>query len=639
MTVRPAAASVLVFSRLVSILQHSRAHHPCLAYSTERSAQTIGEYIMYKTIGKGNFARVKLAKHKLTNVEVAIKVIDKTRLKESHMLKVMREVRILKMLNHPNIVKLYEVIDTPKYLYLVMEYASGGEVFDYLVSHGRMKEKEARIKFRQIVSALQYCHARGIVHRDLKAENLLLDKDLQIKIADFGFANMYEPDQKLNTFCGSPPYAAPELFQGREYTGPEVDVWSCGVILFTLISGALPFDGSTLKELRDRVLKGKYRIPFYMSTECERLLRRFLVLTPSKRCNLTQVMTDPWINTGFEDSPLTPYEHPTPDLRDPERFALLEKLGFNKEEVISSLERDLYDQHTAAYLLLPFASPDTFKQHTKPAQTARPATAAGDQTKSPRASAPNALAGSSASDQVAPTRAMPTAGGSRVDRLKQFQRAGSGGAPPGRGKALPAIPNAPRRHTASSATAVRPTIKSKTVAVPVEQLAATHLSASTAGGPSTHSTSPNKSSALSQSLRGTRRRRTITEGGEAPSEDGESGVLNRMRRGLRQSFRRASSTGAPKPRALRFTFSMTNTSTKEPEYILQELKRVLALNDVIFENSDDFCLLCEHGDIVFEMEVCKLPRLLMNGIRHKRISGSSLDYKNICTKVLNETQL
>lgn len=192
----------------------------------------------------------------------------------------------MKMLDHPNIVKLYQVIETEKTLYLVMEYASGGEVFDYLVAHGRMKEKEARAKFRQIVSAVQYCHQKRIIHRDLKAENLLLDSEMNIKIADFGFSNEFVVGQKLDTFCGSPPYAAPELFQGKKYDGPEVDVWSLGVILYTLVSGSLPFDGANLKELRERVLRGKYRIPFYMSTDCENLLKKFLVLNPMKRASL-----------------------------------------------------------------------------------------------------------------------------------------------------------------------------------------------------------------------------------------------------------------------------------------------------------------------------------------------------------------
>ncbi|KAJ1497720.1 Map microtubule affinity-regulating kinase [Coelomomyces lativittatus] len=172
----------------------------------------------------------------------------------------------MKLLNHPHIVKLFEVIDTPNELFLILEYVPGGEIFDFLVARGRMKEKDARKYFRQIVSAVDYCHQLKIVHRDLKAENLLLDKDLNVKIADFGFSNQFSPGQRLNTWCGSPPYAAPELFQGKEYSGPEVDIWSLGVVLYVLICGSLPFDGSNLQKLRARVLTGKFKVPFYMST-------------------------------------------------------------------------------------------------------------------------------------------------------------------------------------------------------------------------------------------------------------------------------------------------------------------------------------------------------------------------------------
>ncbi|RZC41479.1 serine/threonine-protein kinase MARK2, partial [Asbolus verrucosus] len=284
---------------------------------------TIGKYKLLKTIGKGNFAKVKLAKHVPTGKEVAIKIIDKTQLNPSSLQKLFREVRIMKMLDHPNIVKLFQVIETEKTLYLVMEYASGGEVFDYLVLHGRMKEKEARSKFRQIVSAVQYCHQKRIIHRDLKAENLLLDSEMNIKIADFGFSNEFTPGNKLDTFCGSPPYAAPELFQGKKYDGPEVDVWSLGVILYTLVSGSLPFDGSTLRELRERVLRGKYRIPFYMSTDCENLLKKFLVLNPAKRANLETIMKDKWMNQGYENDELKPYVEPEADMSDPKRIEAL----------------------------------------------------------------------------------------------------------------------------------------------------------------------------------------------------------------------------------------------------------------------------------------------------------------------------
>uniref|UniRef100_A0A671R8G3 non-specific serine/threonine protein kinase n=1 Tax=Sinocyclocheilus anshuiensis TaxID=1608454 RepID=A0A671R8G3_9TELE len=276
----------------------------------------IGNYRLLKTIGKGNFAKVKLARHILTGRE------------------------------------LFEVIETEKTLYLVMEYASGGEVFDYLVSHGRMKEKEGRAKFRQIVSAVHYCHQKNIVHRDLKAENLLLDADSNIKIADFGFSNEFTLGSKLDTFCGSPPYAAPELFQGKKYDGPEVDIWSLGVILYTLVSGSLPFDGQNLKELRERVLRGKYRVPFYMSTDCESILRRFLVLNPTKRCTLEQIMKDKWINVGYENDELKPHVEPVEDYNDSSRIDVMVGMGYTRDEIKDALSTQKYNEIFATYLLL-----------------------------------------------------------------------------------------------------------------------------------------------------------------------------------------------------------------------------------------------------------------------------------------------
>jgi len=343
----PSSTSTAANSSLISSTrqQSSRMRDP--------NQPHIGKYQFNKTIGKGNFAKVKLAKHLPTGREVAIKIIDKAQLNPTSLQKLFREVKIMKGLDHPNIVKLFEVIETEKTLYLVMEYASGGEVFDYLVAHGRMKEKEARSKFRQIVSAVQYLHQKHIVHRDLKAENLLLDAELNIKIADFGFSNEFTPGNKLDTFCGSPPYAAPELFQGKKYDGPEVDVWSLGVILYTLVSGSLPFDGQNLKELRERVLRGKYRIPFYMSTDCENLLKKFLVLNPTRRIALEAIMKDKWININYENDELRPYEEPTQDLSDNQRIeTILREGNHSREQILDSLSSRKYDDIMAYYLLL-----------------------------------------------------------------------------------------------------------------------------------------------------------------------------------------------------------------------------------------------------------------------------------------------
>ncbi|XP_068621729.1 serine/threonine-protein kinase par-1 [Battus philenor] len=255
----------------------------------------VGNYELEKTIGTGNFAVVKLATHVITKTKVAIKIIDKARLDEDNLKKTFREIAIMKKLRHPHIVRLYQVMESAHTLYLVTEYAPNGEIFDHLVSKGRMPESEAARAFAQMVAAVGYCHSNGVVHRDLKAENLLLDRDMNIKLADFGFSNEYSSGTAMATWCGSPPYAAPELFEGRIYDGPKTDIWSLGVVLYVLVCGALPFDGSTLHELRNVVLSGKFRIPYFMSQECEHLIRHMLVVEPEKRLSLRGVARHRWL--------------------------------------------------------------------------------------------------------------------------------------------------------------------------------------------------------------------------------------------------------------------------------------------------------------------------------------------------------
>ncbi|XP_071068443.1 serine/threonine-protein kinase SIK3 isoform X2 [Dasypus novemcinctus] len=320
----------------------------------------IGYYEIDRTIGKGNFAVVKRATHLVTKAKVAIKIIDKTQLDEENLKKIFREVQIMKMLCHPHIIRLYQVMETERMIYLVTEYASGGEIFDHLVAHGRMAEKEARRKFKQIVAAVYFCHCRNIVHRDLKAENLLLDANLNIKIADFGFSNLFTPGQLLKTWCGSPPYAAPELFEGKEYDGPKVDIWSLGVVLYVLVCGALPFDGSTLQNLRARVLSGKFRIPFFMSTECEHLIRHMLVLDPNKRLSMEQICKHKWMKLGDADPNFDRLIAECQQLKEERQMdplnedvlLAMEDMGLDKERTLQSLRSDAYDHYSAIYSLL-----------------------------------------------------------------------------------------------------------------------------------------------------------------------------------------------------------------------------------------------------------------------------------------------
>uniref|UniRef100_A0A8C7KKJ6 non-specific serine/threonine protein kinase n=1 Tax=Oncorhynchus kisutch TaxID=8019 RepID=A0A8C7KKJ6_ONCKI len=698
----------------------------------------IGNYRLLKTIGKGNFAKVKLARHVLTGKEVAVKIIDKTQLNSSSLQKLFREVRIMKLLNHPNIVKLFEVIETEKTLYLIMEYASGGEVFDYLVAHGRMKEKEARAKFRQIVSAVQYCHQKCIVHRDLKAENLLLDADMNIKIADFGFSNEFTMGNKLDTFCGSPPYAAPELFQGKKYDGPEVDVWSLGVILYTLVSGSLPFDGQNLKELRERVLRGKYRIPFYMSTDCENLLKKFLILNPTKRGSLEQIMKDRWMNVGHEDEELKPFIEPQPDYKDPKRTDIMLQMGYSAEEIQDSLVNQKYNDVMATYLLLDYRNSEMdecislsmkprpgsdltnsnaqspshkVQRSTSSNQKPRRATDAGSSA-SKRSQGDNKHtaedygrkgSGTGSSTKVPPSplaaadrkRSTPTpstnsilsTGTSRSRNSPVPERATLGvqngmdslttpGSRASTASAAAVLSSSSRpRHHKSLSTSAHPTPSdihahrpsTAPLRVPVASPSAHNVSSSTTTERSNFPRNVATRSTFSAGQqRATRDQHASTYNGPPASPSlsygnsqarraGGTGIFSKftskfVRRNL--SFRFPRSTTTPgltskdnKPRSLRFTWSMKTTSSMEPNEMMKEIRKVLDSNSCEYELRERYMLLCVSGNparddfVEWEMEVCKLPRLSLNGVRFKRISGTSIAFKNIASKVANELKL
>lgn len=265
-------------------------------HATTSNNLVVGHYELKRTLGKGNFSTVKLAQHKITNHNVAIKVVKTSVLSNDNLMKINREIDVLKKIGkHNHIVRLYQVIKTKRYFMLVTEYCANGELYDYLVEKGRLTEAQSCNYFLQMLSAVEYLHDHYIVHRDLKAENLLLTDNYKvIKIADFGFANYYRQGKHLSTWCGSPPYAAPELFRGLQYVGPPVDIWSLGVILYVSVCGSLPFDGHNLVYLKSRVLSGKYRIPYFMSTECESLIRGMLRLDPDRRYSIRQIRTHTW---------------------------------------------------------------------------------------------------------------------------------------------------------------------------------------------------------------------------------------------------------------------------------------------------------------------------------------------------------
>ncbi|CAP72646.1 uncharacterized protein PODANS_2_770 [Podospora anserina S mat+] len=270
-----------------------------------RTEQRIGAYNIVKTLGEGSFGKVKLAVHRSTGQQVALKIISRKKLISRDMQgRVEREIEYLQLLRHPHIIKLYTVIKTPTEIIMVLEYA-GGELFDYIVQHGKMREDEARRFFQQMLCAVEYCHRHKIVHRDLKPENLLLDENLNVKIADFGLSNIMTDGNFLKTSCGSPNYAAPEVIGGKLYAGPEVDVWSCGVILYVLLVGRLPFDDEHIPSLFAKIAKGSYMVPTWMSPGASTLIKKMLVVNPVQRATIEEIRQDPWF---LKDLPS--YLHP-----------------------------------------------------------------------------------------------------------------------------------------------------------------------------------------------------------------------------------------------------------------------------------------------------------------------------------------
>ncbi|XP_005093281.1 SNF-related serine/threonine-protein kinase isoform X2 [Aplysia californica] len=319
-----------------------------------------GLYDLEETIGQGHFAVVKLARHVFTGEKVAVKVIDKQKLDDISRSHLFQEVRCMKLVQHPNVVRLYEVIDTQTKLYLILELGDG-DMYDYIMKHDDgLDEAVAKKYFQQIVEAITYCHRLHVVHRDLKPENVVFFNKLGIvKLTDFGFSNVFAPGKKLETSCGSLAYSAPEILLGDSYDPPAVDVWSLGVILFMLVAGRAPFQEANDSETLTMIMDCKYQIPPQVSAQCRSLITRMLVREPSQRINLQDIEQDPWLgdvdspDSGLRISlPLLSREHVSEEDHNYVVQKMVEGKICSRDEIFQSLERDAYDHIAATYYLL-----------------------------------------------------------------------------------------------------------------------------------------------------------------------------------------------------------------------------------------------------------------------------------------------
>uniref|UniRef100_A0A0D6R537 Protein kinase domain-containing protein n=1 Tax=Araucaria cunninghamii TaxID=56994 RepID=A0A0D6R537_ARACU len=243
----------------------------------------VGKYELGRMLGEGTFAKVKVARNVETGQQVAVKIIDKEMvLKHNLMYQVKREISTMKLVKHPNIVRLYEVLASRRKIYLVMEYVTGGELNDRLTYLRKMSEQESRKYFHQLIDAIEYCHSRNVYHRDLKPENLLLDGKGNLKVSDFGLSVLHQTDTILTTSCGSPNYVAPEVIIHNNYDGAAADVWSCGVILFEMLAGFSPFEDPNLINQYRKICEAEYSFPSWFSHGSRKLISKILEPGPKK---------------------------------------------------------------------------------------------------------------------------------------------------------------------------------------------------------------------------------------------------------------------------------------------------------------------------------------------------------------------
>lgn len=582
------------------------------------SKSVVGNYILEKRIGQGTYGEVRLAVNKITNQRVAIKTIEKQSIKtERQRKRLQREVRILRLLHHPHIVKVFDVIETTTAVYIVMEYASGGELFDYLVVNKRLKEREARHFFRQVISAVEYCHGHFVIHRDLKPENLLIDDNNNIKIIDFGFTNIYRKDTLLDTFCGSPYYAAPEMILAKKYTGPEVDIWSLGVILYAMVCGSLPFDDTNIKLLHKKITSGYYFTPKYLSKKLSHLISRMIVVDPSQRATLDEIKSHPWVNESYDTetcSYILPRSAIDTSYLDERALNRLVLFGYNVEDIYSELAHPEPNGIKSAYHLIveSFARADEVTRLATHVANSIPLRMDLKDIRPPIA--PTSHLNKGIQDPVnqfesKPEMSFPSSNQASME-TKKPQRLFSG-------KSFLRL--------LSKLANGRQTKVPKLESCEARELTLTSLvSSSPARSPFDYERDLSMSAyvqATSNSI----------ESVNSPTKHSSS---------IPRTENKKSSFSM---RAMSGWFNSLSSVSRDPSSLIMELIRLFQLYRIRFIQQNTHLFLCEAeykgGLMIFEVDVRCISPLSLYTVHFKRIRGSLLEYKRVCDKLLKNIQL
>lgn len=615
-----------------------------------------GQYVLQETIGKGGFAKVKLGIHVLTGEKVAVKIMDKETLGDD-LPRVKLEIEAMKSLSHQNICKLYQVIETEKKILMVLEHCPGGELFDYIVAKDKLSEQEARAFFRQIVAAIAYIHHQGYAHRDLKPENLLLDNDQNLKLIDFGLCAKPKGgiNSHLDTCCGSPAYAAPELISGQAYLGSEADIWSMGVLLYALLCGFLPFDDDNMAFLYKKIQIGVYSTPKWLSCSSVELLDQLLAVNPKFRITVKELLDHSWLMEGYGVPIEWTSQYKVNGIDDDCLTAMAVYYGKSRSMTEKLLLQWNYDYLTSIYFLLLSrkAKGRTVRiaAASKPLEPLKPCnrSLASEFTSTPpkpkphQPDVPSTPPIKNIFETAEATFVAPDSWWGSSERSSKKKNV--------EGKENFRVPDTPTPRKPKGTSSLADTPIKKLLVSPSKlspsrsvdtQLSELGISPARTPGASDSGrrcrsveTALDASSSSDGSIFTPESQRKVFGSGRKVFGSIERG-LDRVKTMLTPRKRTSSQEG---PKTAKALYNVSTTSVRSADHVLNELRRALQMKGILCKNKGYTLqgkMRDNHGKVklTFELEVCLIPRVDLVGVRRKRLRGDLWYYKRICEEVL-----